>query len=452
MRDSAAWATALVIPALMLIPGCTTDGEPESSATEATDSLEETLAAAFRIDISELSVTYDLWPTQERARGNAVLRFEMRPDQSRPLFHFNPMRHGAEPEKNLLSEVKLDGKRLDPRDQDDLKRIRTSESAEPAFEIQRKLAPGEAHTLQVSWSIPKGATPGPAGWFYTNFDDTEGPDDETETLWPTISSPEEFARHHLRVRVHADRPYTVVGSGSVQQRPGRKVQEWDVDTARPVASHTVFVAAVPTQKVRTTNVDVRGVNTTIVSTRSAKKTQRAAAITRRAINRLVDDFGPFPTPTMQVLLTGWGSGMEYYTATRTGIGSLEHELGHMYFGAATVNRTWRDTWLDEAAVVWWEEHDHHKLALPTEFNSNIAGNRPPVEPGFNTRAYGPGAKVLAEVARALGGDKQMTAFLSDLHQLRAFDPYTTDDFIDDVVSAQDEIDREQLERWLLTPQ
>ena len=451
VRGVAVRSIALLLPPLMLLQGCSGD-KTQSDPTAASESLEDALADAFRIDISELSVTYDLWPGQDRARGTADLRFEMRPDQSRPVFHFNPIRHDRGSEENLLSAVTLDGKSLDPRDGDDVKRVRTSESAEPAFEIQRELDSGEAHTLQVRWSIPKGATPGPSGWFYTNFDDTEGPDDETETLWPTVSSPEEFARHHVRVRVHSDRAYTVVGSGAVQRRPGREVQEWHVDTVRPVASHTVFVAAVPKKRVRTRQVDVRGVNATIVSTRSAKKTKRAAKKTRRTIKRLVDDFGPFPTPTMQILLTGWGSGMEYYAATRTGIGSLEHELGHMYFGSATVNRTWRDTWIDEAAVVWWEEHDHHRLDLKSGFNSNIAGNRPPAEPGFNTRAYGPGAKVLAEIARALGGNKEMIDFLADLHQLRAFEPYTTDDFIDDVVAAQSEIDRDQLERWLLTPQ
>ena len=42
----------------------------------------------------------------------------------------------------------------------------------------------------------------------------------------------------------------------------------------------------------------------------------------------------------------------------------------------------------------------------------------------------------------------MVAFLADRHRRRAFDPFTTDELIDDVLAAQDEIDRAQLERWL----
>ena len=45
----------------------------------------------------------------------------------------------------------------------------------------------------------------------------------------------------------------------------------------------------------------------------------------------------------------------------------------------------------------------------------------------------------------------MIDFLADLHDRRAFDPFTTDELVDDVVAAQDEIDRDQLERWLFTP-
>ncbi|MGH2783386.1 MAG: hypothetical protein ACRDLA_18630, partial [Thermoleophilaceae bacterium] len=172
-------------------------------------------------------------------------------------------------------------------------------------------------------------------------------------------------------------------------------------------------------------------------------------ITRRTIARLVDDLGRFPMPRMQILLTGWDGGMEYYGATRTGIGALEHELVHMYFGAATVNRTWRDTWFDEAAVEWWQRQDALARLRPG-FRSDLARGRSAVAPGFAGAAYGAGARVLGEIARALGGNRRMIAFLADLHRRRAFDPFTTDELIDDVVAAQDRIGRAKLERWLYT--
>jgi hypothetical protein len=48
----------------------------------------------------------------------------------------------------------LDGEALDPSAGGDLRRIITESSAEPAFEIQRELAPGDQHTLQMGWSMP----------------------------------------------------------------------------------------------------------------------------------------------------------------------------------------------------------------------------------------------------------------------------------------------------------
>ena len=75
-------------------------------------------------------------------------------------------------------------------------------------------------------------------------------------------------------------------------------------------------------------------------------------------------------PSMQILLTGWGVGMEYYGATRTGIGSLKHVSRQVRFTVAAPKYMWtrvplrhrwrtyrgrdelRHTWIDESVVVW----------------------------------------------------------------------------------------------------
>ena len=421
---------------------------PAVSSPSDPATLEAQLARAFRIDIEDLQVDYDYWPQLALIEGAAVLRFRLRPGQQRALFHFNPLRTmSQDQERALLHTLVLDGDALDPLDDGDLRQIRPMPGAERAFEIQRELAPDEVHTLEVDWSMPNPDRQQYPGWFYPNFDDTEGPTDENEALWPTISSPEEFTRHRIRLRVHDAQPYTAIGSGVVaRMRSTAGIQSWEIDSARPIASHTMFFAAVPSAQVRRVRFKVRDVDVTIVTDQPPRTADLAQRIIRGTIPRLVDDFGPFPTPNMQILLTGWSSGMEYYGATRTGIGALEHELAHMYFGAATVNRTWRDTWFDEAAVMWWLDQDQRQL--PDDFTSDLARDRPAVAPGFNLDAYDDGPRILDEVAGALGGNPQMIAFLRDLHERRAFEPFTTDDLIDDIVAAQDWIDREQLERWL----
>lgn len=108
-------------------------------------------------------------------------------------------------ERSLLTSLNLDGEKLDPQDDGDLRRVGTAPGAEPAFEIQRRVASAGEHTLRVRWSMPKPMPPRARSWFFANFDDTEGPNDETETLWPTDSSPDDLIRHTIRVRVHPRR-------------------------------------------------------------------------------------------------------------------------------------------------------------------------------------------------------------------------------------------------------
>jgi aminopeptidase N len=440
----------LVALAVLLLAGCG-KGDEDGAAPAGAEALDARLAEAFRIDVSEVDVTFDLSPSAARIEGSAVLRFRMRPGQSRPLFHFQPL--GArEPAQAMLRSVELDGERLDPQSPDDLRRIRPAPSAQPAFEIQRDVPADQAHTLEVSWWLPNRYRKY-EGWFYTAVNDTARVNGKlagrgNEALWPTVNSPDELARHRIELRVHARRPYTTIGSGVVRRREAPDVQIWDLDTERPVSSYTVMLATAPADEVRRVRFEVRGVPVTIVSDRPPAVNRRARATTRRTLGGLIDDLGPFPMPALRILLIRWGSGMEYYGATKTGIGSLEHELAHMYFGASAVNRTWRDTWIDEAITVWLTEGGHAQL--PSEYSSAIARGRTAVHPSFDGAAYGAGARIMDEIAEALGGDRAMLEFLADLHDRRAFEPFTTDELIGDIVAAQDEIGRAELERWLFS--
>jgi len=400
-------------------------------------------AAAFRIDVTDERVRLDFRPADNRVSGTATLKFQMRPGQSRALFHFNPSRElGAGAERHLLTGVRLDGNTLDPRS---LRIIRSAPGAEPAFEIDRRLERGRTHTLSVSWDAP--ATPGRDGRLFPMFDDTEGPSGETETMWPTVSSPEELTRHRLVVRVHTERPYQLIGSGRVTRQPDPRAQTWTVDTERAVSSSNVFFAAVPADQVESVSFRAGGVPVTMLSDQRRDSTQRARRIAERTIPALIRELGPFPMPRMQILLTGWGSGMEYYGATRTGWDSLSHELAHMYFATTAVNRTWRDTWIDEAITTWWDEREDTE-PIGWDYRGRLAVGRPPAAPGFDEDAYGAGARVMARIARELGGDREMLDFLADVYRRRAYRPFTTADFVGDVLAAQDRITRADLERWL----
>ena len=67
------------------------------------------------------------------------------------------------------------------------------------------------------------------------------------------------------------------------------------------------------------------------------------------------------------------------------------------------------------------------------------------------RAYEEGAQIMGEIAAELGGDRAMLRFLGRLHAKRAFRPFSTEEFIDDVMQATEskEIGR-RLRAWLFS--
>lgn len=408
------------------------------------DALGEILADAFRIALHDVDVVLDVVPDQS-IDGHATLTFAMRQGQVRPLFHFDPQ--GVEG-LDALSGLALDGEVLDPTDPADLQVITFPGSPERAFELQRDVSAGE-HTIVVDWSVPAGAYGVQPGWFQTTVDDTVGAGNER--LWPTINSPEALATHTIAVRIHAAQPYRMIGSGTITASSDGEVQVFSLDTGRAIASYTVLLAAVPAADVTEVTFDAGGVPVTILSTQSAEDDARAEQITVDTLAALGRDFGAYPAPALQILMTDWPDGMEYYGGTETGLSSLSHELVHLYWGCSAVNRTWRDTWFDESVNEWWEFHEQ-MVPLPAQFTSGIVGGHAEIEPGFDGRAYGPGALAVNEMAERLGGPGPMTAFLADLYARRVFAPYTTDDLLEDLVATSgDETLREDFVRWFYTP-
>lgn len=438
---SAAKASMMGLAILALIVSGSSGAAAATPEDRAT--LDEALAAAFRIDLSEVDVTLDFHPDAPTIEGRATLTFTMRTGQQRALFHFDPRKH---PVNGLaaLRAITLDGESLDPMNVADLQLIRFGDSDEDAFELQRDLAPDIEHVLVVEWSSPNYDLVKQPGWLRTRVNDTPGKGNEA--LWPTINSPEEQARHTIDVRIQDEREYFMIGSGKIASRVEGDVQIWSLDTEREISSYTVMLAAMPREEVIVETFDAGPVPVTIASTVGPERIEIAVERTHKVLARLAEDFGPFPMPSMQILLIPWSGGMEYYGATVTGLGAVAHELVHMYWGTSAVQRTWRDTWLDEALVEWWLGG---RSMLPEGFKSDIVGARSPIKPAFDTRAYGRGAQVIRKIEGILGGREAMTLFLADLYQRRAFEPFTTHDFIDDIIAwSGDEGVRADVERWL----
>ena len=409
--------------------------------------------AAFRIDLSRVDVTLDLDPKKGTLSGRCRLTFRMRPGQTRPLFHFAPpIRRGSV--KDVLTAVRLNGRPIDYMGAE-LCEVRFPGSWQPAFEVGSELAPEVEHELEVCWRLRDLYELRTAGRFHCEVDDTAGVGNER--LWPTINAPGELARHQIRLRIHDRRNYTVIASGRttrVEPAPGSNqgdVQVFLIDSGREIASYTLMIVALPASDVQVERFEVAGIPIRIVSDQSASRIASARSTIERTLPRLIHDFGPYPAPSLQVFLTDWDEGMEYYGGAVTGIDALEHELVHLYWGTSAVGRSWRDTWLDEAIAVWWAEPDEFE-PLPNGFASNLVSGRSPIEPGFDLRAYDEGAAVIAEIADVLGGRQAMLRLLKEIHARRSFKPFSTREFLGDLLGAakSEDLD-ERMERWLFAP-
>ena len=302
--------------------------EPSGGLTDS--DLTTLLAEEFRIDISTIDVKYDYRPSRSTIEGSATLVFTMRPGQTRPLFHFDPYTRG-QTVRQALQTIELNGESLDPTSSADLRRHRSSGSDQVAFEIQRDVDATQEHTLEISWSIWNWyEVRHPGRGFYMDLNDVPGRGGDM--LWPTINSPEELARHRIRIRVHGDAEYTMIGSGSCRapecQRPNVAARY----RARDLERHRVLCAR------------SRPSDSHATSSRSEVSPSRSSPIAPRP-----SSLGPSPSPNgrcpsssrtsapfpcrpCRVFLIRWGDGMEYYGATKTGIGALKHELVHMWWG------------------------------------------------------------------------------------------------------------------------
>jgi aminopeptidase N len=400
------------------------------------------LDAVFRIDVQRIEVTFDVYPAESRVEAHAAVTFRMRPGQTIPLVHFDPARTATG------VSMRLDGEDLDLRSESDVRLVSFEGSGQTSVELERTLAPGSVHLLEVTYPLPLSDA---FGRFYTNVNDLEG--HGNETLFPSINSPHELARHILVLRVHGAERYLAVGSGSVTGRAVGDVQEWVLDTEREVASYTVMFHLAPARSTLLTERRIDGADVRVLAPLGGVTAEEAFAQLEPWLAQLESALGPFPMPRgLAVVLTQTGGGMEYYGATTTSLQALRHEVFHMYFGCSTVARTYRDSWWDEAINMWYElSADPAFAPIPDDFRSDIVSGRSPVAVGFDRRAYNEGARMLQAVAGGLGGRQRMVRFLHDLHARRSFDPFGTWDLADEIAAWGGVSFHDRFASWLYSP-
>ena len=407
-----------------VIPGgAQGDGKLDYTREEEQQLLDDT----FRIDIKTITALFDYYPSAEKpyAECGAVVVFTMRPGQSRAIVHFTP----AVQDKASVGDIYLDGEFLDINSESDVRIVQLTPSSQKALEFQRDLAENRDHILTMAYNL-NFPTRGYYPRFSSNVNDVLG--NGNEAFFPTINSPHELARHFLTFRIQDEKQYRFLGSGLVRMRPPPFFNNWSLDTEQEVASYTVMFVLVPWGDSVGDLRTIDGVDVNIAAFIDGASIDKAYSKLETWLPELREKLGPFPMPRgLSIFLTESGGGMEYYGGTISSVNVLEHEVFHMYYGCSTINKTYRDSWLDEAIDMWYENSKLNSFrAISETYRSDIVCGRSPVDVGFDSRAYDQGARIIQAVAVELGGRDQMVDFLSYLYQEHNFAPFTTMDFLD----------------------
>jgi hypothetical protein len=434
---------------LLCVAGCSEEPQPAPSPTPTATPVAEwplpsaanetaLLDAAFRVDISRIDVVFDLFPAEARAVAQARVAFRMWPGQTLPVFHFDPARSAPD------VALRLDGETLDLESERDARFFTYRGSGQTSLELERVLGSG-SHSLEAGWSF---ALSDSGGRFFTEVNDILG--NGNESLFPTLNTPRELARHVIVFRVHGAAPYLLVGSGQVTERDSADAQEFVLDTEREVASYTVMFHLAPAGSHTLTQQRVAGVDVRVLAPNGGVSGDQALATLEPWLRELQTALGPFPMPRgLSVVLTQGGGGMEYFGATTTSLDALRHEVFHMYFGCSTIARTYRDSWWDEAIDMWYDLSSRSAVApIAADFRSGIVNDRSPVAKGFDRRAYSDGAAIFEAVAADLGGRQRMVQFLHQLHERRSFDPLTTWQLADEIQAWSGISFHERFRSWL----
>jgi len=414
----------VVITALFMISACQSNlREAETKSEQKPPSLAENqlLDSTFKIDILTIRVTFDYFPEQSYTMGEAEVIFKMRPGETRPVIHFDPALRS-----DCLSQLSLNGEELDFSNPADVRIVSYADSTQEALELQRDLQENSEHRLVMGYRLD---LPEEYPRFSTNVHDIYG--NGNEELYPTINTPHELSHHVLTFRVHQSPAFRCIGSGFIQRTGNTEFQEWVLDTEREVASYTVMFVLVPEADTVLEERTINGVDVRILAFKDGASVFSGFAYLEGWLPELENNLGPFPMPRgISIFLVSRGGGMEYYGGTITSLWALRHEVFHMYFGCSTVNKTYRDTWLDEAINEWYENSvDPYFMRMASTYTSNIVSGRSSIAVGFDSRAYNEGARMMQTVANLLGGRQNMIGFLRYLQENYAFNPFTTRDFV-----------------------
>jgi len=242
------------------------------------------------------------------------------------------------------------------------------------------------------------------------------------TWYAVNDQPADKALYDFTLSVPA--PWVGVANGELESRTTEgedTVTRWHL--ADPAASYLVTVAMGDFEMTR--DESSSGVPITYWTPRDDPATVRGLRATPEALDWLEEKLGPYPFPSLGILLVDSRSGME--TQSMITLGStpyttlpevIAHELAHQWYGDEVTPDDWRDVWMNEGMAMYLQglyEVDHGDEPLEAKMDywasfeprlrreSGPPADYDPATFGEGNVYYGP-ALMWHELRRRIGDD------------------------------------------------
>lgn len=151
--------------------------------------------------------------------------------------------------------------------------------------------------------------------------------------------------------------------------------------------------------------------------------------TVKYMDELEKDYGPFLHSSILVYVNGPSGGMEYSGATVTSEKALGHELFHSYFARGVMPADGNSGWIDEA-LASWRDKGYSRIASLT--GTSKMANHGTYNRATDRQAYTFGERFVSLLDNKFQNKGGMKPFLRELVIKKAFEPITTEDFIQEM--------------------
>jgi len=315
---------------------------------------------------------------QKNLRSRDTLEFTLH-EEGRPVFDLVP-----EPRSVLIDGIPA---RLE---------LIEAPGKETRFRVLgQKLGQG-SHTLVVEHGITSGMRfeSGQAflGFFLSDLDDRQ-------FLEQYLTTGFEYDTHRISMEIGiigSSAVHRVFTNGAVTESG---LNQWNLIFPEYFSASSVYLHIGPGSAYRIqeeffTSSDGRLLPLTVYTRPDHPSAADFMRLSRKYLEELERDYGPFPHEQILVYGVGVGyGGMEYCGATITSIGALGHELTHSYFARGVMPADGNSGWIDEA-IASWRDSGYKRITTPG-FEGSAMGAHSPYRRTTDRRAYREGRDFLA---------------------------------------------------------